>query len=335
MYDRLARLKEILGIGGGRQRLPFGIKEGENVVTFRKVSTNPPIRQARLGPVNSRKRKKPGAAPPLSSIEDKGRLGSAAPLTSAATADPSSAPPVHPSDPDKGFYENLPFHGMQNPPNKNAFYTLNPPHFKQLTPAEQPPQYSATIPHQHHHQKHSSQLLPKALFQEPLSKSKSFNNKSKQKKHHFQIPLQKCNSFKFQTAESYFQPIKNLHEENLMRNGYASDYQEDTHRRQKREKHKKAKGPLVLRRPGPGGHQESVHFQVNMQNSIQLQYPQPVLGPHQRANGVVYADLDMPSSGSGSKQGSYDSNSLKNGKKKSKTEYATLKFDDVGQEIDV
>ncbi|CAH1980822.1 unnamed protein product [Acanthoscelides obtectus] len=218
---------------------------------------------------------------------------------------------------------------------QNAFYTLNPPHFKQLTPAEQPPQYSATIPHQHHHQKHSSQLLPKALFQEPLSKSKSFNNKSKQKKHHFQIPLQKCNSFKFQTAESYFQPIKNLHEENLMRNGYASDYQEDTHRRQKREKHKKAKGPLVLRRPGPGGHQESVHFQVNMQNSIQLQYPQPVLGPHQRANGVVYADLDMPSSGSGSKQGSYDSNSLKNGKKKSKTEYATLKFDDVGQEIDV
>ncbi|VEN48716.1 unnamed protein product, partial [Callosobruchus maculatus] len=58
-------------------------------------------------------------APPLSSIEDKGRLGSAAPLTTAATADPSSAPPTHPSDPDKGFYENLPFHGMQNPPNKS------------------------------------------------------------------------------------------------------------------------------------------------------------------------------------------------------------------------
>ncbi|VEN48717.1 unnamed protein product, partial [Callosobruchus maculatus] len=118
MFDRLARLKEILGIRGGRERLPFGIKEGENVVTFRKVSTNPPICQTRLGPINSRKRKKPGAAPPLSSIEDKGRLGSAAPLTTAATADPSSAPPTHPSDPDKGFYENLPFHGMQNPPNK-------------------------------------------------------------------------------------------------------------------------------------------------------------------------------------------------------------------------
>nr|XP_023026368.1 titin-like [Leptinotarsa decemlineata] len=48
-------------------------------------------------------------SPNLSSIEDKPRLGVALPL--GGTADPSN-------DPDKGFYENLPFHGMQNPPNK-------------------------------------------------------------------------------------------------------------------------------------------------------------------------------------------------------------------------
>lgn len=48
-------------------------------------------------------------APNPSSIEDKARLGAAPPV--GGIADPLS-------DPDKGFYENLPFHGMQNPPNK-------------------------------------------------------------------------------------------------------------------------------------------------------------------------------------------------------------------------
>ncbi|KAJ8922097.1 hypothetical protein NQ315_004029 [Exocentrus adspersus] len=211
--------------------------------------------------------------------------------------------------------------------NQNAFYTLTTPHFKQLSTVV-PPQYSATIPHQKH-----AKLIPRALFQEQLPKSKSFSSKSKQKKHHFQIPLQKCHSFKFQTAESYFQPIKNIHEENLMRNGYVTDYPESSHhgRRHKRDKPKqKTKGPLVLRRPGD--YQENIHFQENIQNSVQLQYPQPILGASlqsaatNKPNGVVYADLDMPASDN--QQSSFDMSSSKQKpqKTKPKTEYATLKL---------
>lgn len=48
-------------------------------------------------------------SPNPSSIADKGGLGAAPP--GGGSADPLT-------DPDKGFYENLPFHGMQNPPNK-------------------------------------------------------------------------------------------------------------------------------------------------------------------------------------------------------------------------
>ncbi|KAJ8954753.1 hypothetical protein NQ314_007023 [Rhamnusium bicolor] len=225
---------------------------------------------------------------------------------------------------------------IANANNQNAFYTLTTPHFKQLN-AVVPPQYSATIPHQKH-----AKLIPKALFQEQLSKSKSFSSKSKQKKHHFQIPLQKCHSFKFQTAESYFQPIKNIHEENLFRNGYATNYPESSHhgRHHKRDKPKqKTKGPLVLRRPID--YQENIHFQENMQNSVQLQYPQPMLGRNMqnastnKPNGVVYADLDMPSANN--KKSSFDSSTskTKSQKSKPKTEYATLKFNEVGQEIDV
>lgn len=204
-----------------------------------------------------------------------------------------------------------------------------------------PPQYSATIPHQ---QKHSK-LLPRALFQEQLPKSKSFSSKSKQKKH-FQIPLQKCHSFKFQTAESYFQPIKNIHEENLMKNGYITDYPESSShqhiRQHKREKVKqKTKGPLVLRRPND--YHENVQFQEKMHNSVQLQYPQPMLGHNNlqnatnKPNGVVYADLDMPTSNSSRKSSDSTSSSCKSKtqKTKPKTEYATLKFNDIGQEIDV
>lgn len=47
--------------------------------------------------------------PNQSSIGDKGGIGSVPP--GGGTADPMG-------DPDKLFYENLPFHGMQNPPNK-------------------------------------------------------------------------------------------------------------------------------------------------------------------------------------------------------------------------
>jgi hypothetical protein len=48
-------------------------------------------------------------APNPSSTGDKMRLGAAPPV--GGSADPAN-------DHDKGFYENLPFHGMQNPPNK-------------------------------------------------------------------------------------------------------------------------------------------------------------------------------------------------------------------------
>ncbi|XP_072375760.1 uncharacterized protein, partial [Diabrotica undecimpunctata] len=225
---------------------------------------------------------------------------------------------------------------VSNKNHQNAFYTLSTPNFKQLNTMA-PPQYSATIPHQKH-----TKLIPKALFQEQVQKSKSFSSKSKQKKNHFQIPLQKCHSFKFQTAESYFQPIKNIHEENLMRNGYVSDFPESTahrSRHHKREKHKqKTKGPLVLRRPSD--YQENVHFQENMQNSVQLQYPQPLLGRQMplttnKPNGVVYADLDMPANKRSSHDSTTSSKSKSSQNSKQKTEYATLKFNEIGQEIDV
>ncbi|XP_057661910.1 titin isoform X1 [Diorhabda carinulata] len=325
IYARLERIADFLGMSRGRERIPSGIKESASgVMTFRKVQPNPSVHNPRI---RSRKRKKPGSTPNMSSTEDKPRLGGG--LPHGGTPNPLN-------DPDKGFYENLPFHGMQNPTSKNAFYTLSTPNFKQLN-ITAPPQYSATIPHQKH-----TKLIPKALFQEQTQKSKSFSSKSKQKKNHFQIPLQKCNSFKFQTAESYFQPIKNIHEENLMRNGYVSDYPESTNHRSrhhKREKHKqKSKGPLVLRRASD--YQENVQFQESINNSVQLQYPQPLLGRQIHAigtnkpNGVVYADLDMPPN----KRTAHDSSNsskTKSQSSKQKTEYATLKFNDIGQEIDV
>lgn len=212
---------------------------------------------------------------------------------------------------------------------QNAFYTLTTPHYRHLSPGLHQ-RYSATIPHPKH-----TKLTPRALFQDQqLSKSKSFSSKTKQKKH-IQIPLQKCHSFRFQTAESYFQPIKNVHEENLMRNGYVSELGPKYHMRpHKREKHK-SKGPLILLKPG--GFRDNFHFQENMQSCVQLQYPQPLL-PSQssKPNGVVYADLDM--SPTTNKQSVHDSSGLfsnKNQKTKPKTEYATLKFNEVGQEIDV
>lgn len=125
-----------------------------------------------------------------------------------------------------------------------------------------------------------------------------------------------------------------------MKNGYMSDYPESSNhhhhhsRHHKREKHKKSKGPLVLRRPN------DYHFQENIQKSVQLQYPQPLLGGNMlecpSANGVVYADLDMSSSSnrkSGSHPNSSKSKSSKTGA--AATEYATLQFNEVRQEIDV
>lgn len=216
---------------------------------------------------------------------------------------------------------------------QNAFYTLTAPHQKPPS-IDLAAHYSATIPHPKH-----TKLIPRALFQEEqLTKSKSFSSKSKQKKH-FQIPLQKCHSFKFQTAESYFQPIKNLHEENLMKNGYVSDYA-DCNRvprsNNKRDKHKqKTNGPLVVMRQND--YQDSLSFQENVQNSVHLQYPQLGLNSLKpqsgRPNGIVYADLDMPKPSK--KVSSSNSSKPKQQKHKPKTEYATLQFNDIGQEIDV
>lgn len=126
-----------------------------------------------------------------------------------------------------------------------------------------------------------------------------------------------------------------------MKNGYMSDYPESSShhhhhsRHHKREKHKKPKGPLVLRRPN------DYPFQENIQKSVQLQYPQPLIGGNMMecpsVNGVVYADLDMP--GNGSRQSGHQVSSSKN-KSSNKsgpasTEYATLQFNEVRQEIDV
>lgn len=55
------------------------------------------------------------AAPNLSSTEDKARLGAVPPRD--YTAGPMT-------DSEKQFYENLPFHGMQNPPNKVRKFLL-------------------------------------------------------------------------------------------------------------------------------------------------------------------------------------------------------------------
>lgn len=185
--------------------------------------------------------------------------------------------------------------------------------------------------------------MPRALFQgdHQVPKSKSFSSKNKHNKKHFQIPLQKCHSFRYQTAESYFQPIKNIHEENLLRNGYASDMSPANYRERgrhhKREKVKASKGPLILKRP-----EESGATGAHLQSSVMLQYPQPLYGnvAEGRPNGVVYADLDMPRGGSssnkkGGKQQDGSPSAAKLPKSKSKTEYATLNFNEVGKEIDV
>lgn len=51
-------------------------------------------------------------APNQSSAENKTNLGLAA-QPDAGSVNPNNIAPE-----DRGFYENLPFHGMQNPPNK-------------------------------------------------------------------------------------------------------------------------------------------------------------------------------------------------------------------------
>ncbi|XP_039278812.1 uncharacterized protein LOC111055569 [Nilaparvata lugens] len=79
-----------------------GVFHGKSgVVTFKKLDgTN--FQGA------SRKRKKPGASPNPSSTKDKSDLNSSSPSDAL----------LQPDGDNKAFYENLPFHGMQNPPNK-------------------------------------------------------------------------------------------------------------------------------------------------------------------------------------------------------------------------
>lgn len=133
-----------------------------------------------------------------------------------------------------------------------------------------------------------------------------------------------------------------------MRNGYAADvnsvYRESHHNNynshHKKDGHK-SKGALVIRRPNE--YQENIQFQENMQNSVQLQYPQPVLARNSitKANGIVYADLDITKKNNATTNNTFLESSLSLTKahhqksQKPKTEYATLKFNDVGQEIDV
>lgn len=130
-----------------------------------------------------------------------------------------------------------------------------------------------------------------------------------------------------------------------MRNGYQSDYgpnySRDSNCQIKRDRHKghSKQMPTILRRSSDTQkYRENVQFHENIQNSVQLQYPQPLYahnssngGSLTKKNGVVYADLDMNSK-SDKKRSTDD---FKRSQKANKTEYATLKFNDVGQEIDV
>ncbi|XP_046675859.1 hemicentin-2-like isoform X6 [Homalodisca vitripennis] len=86
-----------------------GIYHGKSgVITFKKVDPSMPQGA-------NRKRKKPGTGPNPSATKDKSDLNSS----------PSDA--LLQTDPDnKAFYENLPFHGMQNPPNKSDLESSEP-----------------------------------------------------------------------------------------------------------------------------------------------------------------------------------------------------------------
>lgn len=124
-----------------------------------------------------------------------------------------------------------------------------------------------------------------------------------------------------------------------MKNGYQSDvgpnYSRDCHTKKDRHKTPSRHGPLILKRQSDiEKFQENLQFHENVQNSVRLQYPQPLYA-HKSAstvkkNGVVYADLDMETK-SDKKRTDKDIKKLQKGR----TEYATLKFNDVGQEIDV
>lgn len=252
-------------------------------------------------------------------------------------------------------------------------------------------------------------LFPRTLFSDhqssatAISKSKSFSSKQKNKKH-FQIPLQKCHSFKLEPSESFFQPIKpNVDHSELTENGHlknpfatetspshqfgyypAENYQKPLYNIQSSPKveqtspsndiplhlrklikfnslDKRTTGPLICVKndviPREYFHEHN--------DFLKLQYPQPLYGgggvqnKQFKPNGLVYADLALSDNllkndsknhsatlptqhlhsnkGEKLKQNDLNGKVSKQCKKpnRHKTEYATLKFNEIGQEIDV
>lgn len=167
---------------------------------------------------------------------------------------------------------------------QNAFYTLTSPHCNHLN-TEMHQQYSATLPHSKH-----AKLTPHEL---QLTKSKTFSSKAKQKKH-FQIHLQKCQSLRFQTAESCFQTISNVHEQNLLKNGYIPEISDGRNERSHQRKRNKTDRSLG-----------EFRFEPGMENYVQLQYQQPFLsvdGDSKKENGMVYNEAS-PGKGRSERKG--------------------------------
>lgn len=312
---------------------------------------------------------------------------------------------------------------------QNQFYTLTP-NFKHLTSttstnndqqqysSNQYSNYSTMPPNRH------LKLFPRTLFGDnnqqqqssltQLNKSKSFSNKQKSKKP-FQIPLQKCHSFKFQPTESYFQPIRpSINTDEYTENGHLKNpfadhqfggYYSDTQQQQKSsylqnssiyhnnstlkmyQQHSTSndniqmhlRKPLKFNNLGSSNTSDKrsstitgtgplicvkndiiprEYFHEN-NDFVKLQYPQPLYdGTVQQNGGLVYADLSLSKTKLNSKKLSTNSsplmsvrsdklllssvtslddrnNQCKKPTNRHKTEYATLKFNEIGQEIDV
>lgn len=138
-------------------------------------------------------------------------------------------------------------------------------------------QYSVTLPHPKH-----TKLVSRDL-------QSTLSSKAKHKKH-FQLHLQNCQSLRFQTAESCFQAISSVDEQNL-KNGYTSDVGINDQtcridRRLKRKKRNKTDRSLG-----------DFRFQGDMENYVQLEYPQLFLTP-QRNEGfksTICTEVSAPS----------------------------------------
>lgn len=135
--------------------------------------------------------------------------------------------------------------------------------------------YSATLPHLKH---------PSITCRDlQLSKSKTLSSKMKQKKH-FQIHLQKCQSLRFQTAESCFQATNNGNEQGLQKNEYISNANGENECYYQRKKYKNEREEGELR------------YEEDMKNCVHLQYQQPISSSKRstsKQNGVAYVDGDI------------------------------------------